>query len=90
MKNGCLFVSNDEQLNLVDARNRCLDEGGDLATFEEDEDLRMLKQLNSSFLQNNAEYWIGLRDTWWIWNETGSIHLGTHYNTVLYINSSYG
>lgn len=77
LKNGCLFVNNSDELNLVDARSRCLDEGGDLATFEEDEDLRTLKQIRSSVLQNNTDYWIGLRLNWWIWNETGQRHTCT-------------
>ena len=75
MKNGCLLVNNEEALNLVDARNMCFNEGGDLATFEEDEDLRIMNETNSTLLQNSKEYWIGLRQNWWIWNETGQTHV---------------
>lgn len=84
MRNGCLFINNDEQLNLVDARNRCLDEGGDLATFEDDEDLGMLKQANFSTQQKYIEYWIGLRNNWWIWNETGQLHIVLSTTVTLY------
>lgn len=73
LKNGCLFVNNEEELNLVDARSRCLDERGDLATFEEDERLSNLQQYRS-LLYSHKQYWIGLRRNWWIWNQTGQRH----------------
>lgn len=73
---GCnvYVVDNGDSLTLTKAREKCLEGGGDLATFEDDEDLKDFKSQQMQHLVKE-KYWIGLFRILWTWNITGILKL---------------
>lgn len=66
-KNDECLVVNEEQVSWFKARNRCIDDGGDLATFE---DVSVIKKL-VPWLSPDKYYHIGLENSRWIWHQSG-------------------
>ena len=61
--NGFCYVASIERTPWFNARNICLFNGGDLATFPD---------LNStSHYLNGTQYWIGLSSSSWKWQNAG-------------------
>lgn len=56
-----------------DARNECLDEGGDLASFEalNGNDFNTSLKNLSLRVHSSDSYWIGLQKNEWRWEDTG-------------------
>ena len=74
-KGDCL-VQSSNRLNYKQARRACIQDGGDLATFAEDGDLKRVSvQLNRS-----KNYWIGLRHNLLIWNASGKATAAKGYD----------
>lgn len=68
---GCIVVYGNESLNFNKARRTCLEGGGELATFEDDEDLNVFKSHHKHPV--NSTYWIGLSRILWLSNILGTL-----------------
>lgn len=67
----CLKTVTNESMRWYDARNLCLENGGDLPIFENTKLINRTQQMFNQF--NDAiGIWIGLRKTWWQWKKTGN------------------
>ena|SRR6218665_1873342 len=62
-------ASISSQLSWYEARNRCLKDGGDLASFANATSINFTSWL---IPDPNVPYWIGLRFSWYIWRDSGS------------------
>src|SRR6218665_1389510 len=60
---GCITFSHDRR-SWYDARNQCLNAGGDLASLDNASQLYRLQDMFKRYF----ELWIGLRKTSWRWN----------------------
>lgn len=67
--NECLVV-NEEKMTWYEARNRCIDFGGDLATFE---DVSKIEKL-SSMMTSDKAYHVGMENSRWTWYQSGICH----------------
>lgn len=68
----CILADITEALNLYDARNKCVKEGGDLLEIDNPGDLYRLREIITR-IPNVNKVWIGLRRQWWAWNATGDL-----------------
>src|ERR1700733_5866604 len=68
LKDGCIIL-NDGKLDMYDARNKCVEKGGDLAVIGGPDDLSKFRQVFSR-IPKGSKIWLGLRRQWWIWNVT--------------------
>lgn len=69
--NGICYVKyENETLTWYQARERCINNGGDLAMFQNDPQNKGYPQLNTSWL-NTHTYWVGIRWDDWRWNSPG-------------------
>jgi len=62
-------VVNEEHVSWYEARNICIDKGGDLATFE---DVSAIEKL-SPLLSSDKSYHIGLENSRWLWYQSGRL-----------------
>lgn len=60
-----------KRVNWYEARNECLDGGGDLASFETLNDNEIKVSLKNLSLHSETYYWIGLQKNEWRWEDTG-------------------
>jgi len=65
--NGRCYKGSSETLSWFGARNRCLDGGGDLASFEFIVDTQGFGALNGSGWNQPTTYWVGLQRMKWTW-----------------------
>jgi len=71
---GQCYKSFTQMLSWYDARNRCLDQGGDLASFDQITSNAGFKALNGSWINTSNSYWIGFRREWWTWQSSSTFH----------------
>lgn len=69
--NGSCYQKGDTRFNWYDARNECLDNGGDLASFQTLNDFNKSVSLKNLSLTSNEIYWIGMQKNEWQWEDTG-------------------
>jgi len=72
LKSGCVILNDGKALDFYDARNKCVEKGGDLPVIDGQDDLNKFRQVfTRTGKAAKAGLWLGLRRQWWIWNVTG-------------------
>lgn len=80
----CYRSYRNEALSWYDARERCLTNGGDLASFDFISYNQGLNVLNGSWLTPMTSYWIDLRKEWWWWQGSRTLNERFIYYGDLY------
>lgn len=70
----CYIKYENENLTWYNARERCINNGGDLAQFQNSPDIYS-SPFNTSWLNTALTYWVGIRWNGRSWNSSGILSL---------------